>query len=68
MLMLSAEDLRVLLRNPESTTLDFKQEQYKFYGATKQEQSELLKDILAFANAWKTSDAFILIGAQEHAT
>lgn len=66
--MLTAEELRVLLRNPESTTLDFKQEQYKFYGGTKLQQSELLKDILAFANAWKTSTAYILIGAQEQAS
>lgn len=54
-----------LLHEHESETLDFKREQYKFYNAINDEQSELLKDILAFANAWKRSDAWILIGVDE---
>lgn len=66
--MLTKVELNVLLHSPESTTLDFKQQQYTFYGATRLEQSELLKDILAFANAWKTAPAYILIGAQEQKT
>jgi predicted HTH transcriptional regulator len=54
-----------LLYEHESETLDFKQGQYKFYGATDEEKTELLKDILAFANAWKRNDAYILIGLEE---
>jgi hypothetical protein len=49
----------------ESETFDFKDGQYKFYGATDEEKTELLKDIIAFANAWKTGDAFIVIGVAE---
>lgn len=54
-----------LLHRTESDTLDFKSQQYRFAGATDVEKAELLKDILAFANAWKTDDAFIVIGANE---
>ncbi|MGD9162364.1 MAG: ATP-binding protein, partial [Desulfobacteraceae bacterium] len=39
--------------------------QYPFEGASNDDKSELLKDILAFANAWRRSDAYILIGVDE---
>ena len=55
----------VLLNMTESETFDFKDGQYKFYGASDDEKSELLKDIIAFANAWKTGDAFVVIGVAE---
>jgi len=58
-------DIEPLLYEDESTTLDFKREQYKFIGTTNEEKSELLKDILSFVNAWRRSDAFILIGVDE---
>jgi Putative DNA-binding domain len=54
-----------LLYEEESTTLDFKREEYKFVGASDVEKSELLKDILSFANAWRRTDAYILIGVEE---
>ena len=54
-----------LLREDEGTTLDFKREQYPFVGATKDEKSELLKDVLAFANAFRRTDAYILVGVEE---
>jgi len=55
-----------LLYEEESSTLDFKEEQYPFIGEeNKHKKSELLKDILAFANAWRHSDAYILIGVRE---
>jgi hypothetical protein len=57
--------LETLLNEDESTTLDFKRDQYPFDGATDEQKSELLKDILAFANAWRRTDAYILIGAEE---
>jgi hypothetical protein len=50
----------------ESDTLDFKQEQYPLANATPEQKGELVKDILAFANAWKTSDAHILVGVAEN--
>ena len=39
--------------------------QYPFAKATDEEKSELLKDILGFANCWRRAEAFILIGVQE---
>ena len=57
--------LEILLNKVESDTLDFKAQQYRFYGATDDDKSELLKDILAFANGWKETDAHIIIGIDE---
>jgi hypothetical protein len=59
------DDIRPLLYRRESETLDFKRDQYPFSGRTDDQKSELLKDILAFANAWRSSPAHILIGVQE---
>lgn len=55
-----------LLYESESATLDFKSEQYRFIGEeNKHIKSELLKDILAFTNAWRRETAYILIGIKE---
>lgn len=54
-----------LLYEEETTTLDFKSDQYRFAKATEVEKSELIKDILGFANAWRRSEAFILIGVED---
>jgi hypothetical protein len=54
-----------LLYEEEGPTLDFKREQYPFVKATDAEKSELLKDILGFANAWRRSEAYILIGVED---
>src|SRR5712691_2838959 len=54
-----------LLYEEESNTLDFKKEQYPFAKATEEEKAELLKDILGFANAWRRSEAYILIGVED---
>jgi hypothetical protein len=57
--------ISALLFEAEGAELDFKREQYSFEGADDRVKSELLKDILAFANAWRRTDAYILIGVQE---
>lgn len=57
--------ISALLFEAEGAELDFKREQYPFSGADDRVKSELLKDILAFANAWRRTDAYILIGVQE---
>lgn len=62
---MEAAHVQNLLRRSESDTLDFKRDQYPFAGASDEEKSELLKDIVAFANAWKESDAYIVIGVPE---
>jgi len=54
-----------LLYEEESPTLDFKRDQYAFAKATEEEKSELLKDILGMANAWRRAEAFILIGVED---
>ncbi len=54
-----------LLNENESSTLDFKRDQYLFENATDEKKGELLKDILAFTNAWRRTDAYILIGVEE---
>jgi hypothetical protein len=58
-------EIEELLYEEECSTLDFKKEQYHFDISTDNQKSELLKDILAFANAWRRADAFILIGVEE---
>jgi len=59
------ELLEQLLNEDESPSLDFKRDQYPFEEATNEKKSELLKDVLAFANAWRRTDAYILIGVDE---
>lgn len=54
-----------LLYGSEGVDLDFKRDQYPFDGASDLEKAELLKDVLAFSNAFRRSDAFILIGVDE---
>ncbi len=54
-----------LLDENESATLDFKRDQYSFAGANDYQKSEILKDILAFANAERKTAAYILIGVEE---
>lgn len=61
---LSPQLIEGLLYQGEGTALDFKLKQYPFSGATDEDKSELLKDVLAFANSWRQGDAFILIGVQ----
>jgi hypothetical protein len=60
-----AQLLNRLLAQGESSHLDYKSGQYRFVGATDGEKSELLKDVLAMANAWRDSDGYILIGVRE---
>jgi hypothetical protein len=62
---MKAEFIESLLYESEGPTLDFKRDQYPFSKATEEEKSELLKDILGFANCWRRTDAFILIGVEE---
>lgn len=54
-----------LLYESESTSLDFKSEQYEFEKSTDEKKGELLKDILAFANARRRGTAYILIGVKD---
>ena len=62
---LDANLLERLLYEEEGPALDFKREQYPFEGADNNSRGELLKDILAFANAWRRTTAYVLIGVDE---
>lgn len=63
--MISDEDLGQLRYKGESADLDFKQAQYPFSGASEHEKSELLKDIMAMANAYRSGPGYILIGFKD---
>ena len=56
--------IEALLYEDEGSTLDFKQEQYRL--DTDDEKGELIKDILAFTNAWRHADAYIVIGVEDN--
>lgn len=66
---LTLEQIRELVLEGESNRLDFKREQYRFVGLSgpdgDKEKAKLLKDVLAFANAFRKDPAFILVGVDE---
>jgi len=49
----------------EGTDIDFKSAQYRFANASDEEKVELLKDILAIANAWRDGPGYILVGFRD---
>lgn len=49
----------------EGTDLDFKQAQYRFVRGTEMDKGELLKDVLAMANAWREGTGYILLGFKD---
>lgn len=49
----------------EGTDIDFKSAQYRFANALDEEKVELLKDILAIANAWRDGTGYILLGFRD---
>jgi hypothetical protein len=66
MTLLDPTLVETLLNMSESDVLDFKRDQYPLAGASHDEKAKLVKDVLAFANSWKTDDAHIVIGAKEN--
>jgi len=65
MSVISEEVFEKWLYACEGESIDFKRDQYKFVNAENHEKAELLKDILAMANSWCDSDAYIVIGIEE---
>jgi Predicted transcriptional regulator containing an HTH domain and an uncharacterized domain shared with the mammalian protein Schlafen len=57
------DTIDALLWEDESTTLDFKEQQYPL--TSDDEKAELIKDILAFTNAFRRETAYILLGIRE---
>lgn len=66
--MISEEQIDILCFQGESNCVDYKRAQYAFQGADDAQKSELLKDVLCFANAFRKSPAYILIGVDENAS
>ena len=63
--MISEEQFNILCFQGKSNCVDYKRAQYAFQGASDAQKAELLKDILCFANAFRRSTAYILIGVDE---
>lgn len=59
------ETIEQLCMEGESNHLDYKREQYPFVGISSPEKAELLKDVLAMANAFRNETAYILIGVAQ---
>ena len=60
---MTESEFEELLNRPESTTLDFKKEQYKIINdQTGVKTSEFIKDIICFCNSIRTECAYIIIG------
>lgn len=59
---MSPDEFNNLLYRGESETLEFKADNYSL--DDDDEKGEFLKDLLAFVNAWRESDAYILLGVQ----
>jgi hypothetical protein len=64
--MLSEALLEELRFKGEGSDLDYKAERYRFAQASDDDKSEMLKDILAFANAYREGTAYILLGFKEN--
>ncbi|MFH1680642.1 MAG: ATP-binding protein, partial [Candidatus Eisenbacteria bacterium] len=62
---MDANRFEALLHEDEGSALDFKRDQYRFEGESDEVKGELLKDVLAFANSWQRTQAYILIGVEE---
>ena len=65
--MLTDAFLEQLRFKGEGSGLDYKAERYKFAGASDEEKSELLKDVLAVANAHRDGTGYLLLGFKENA-
>ena len=59
------ELLTALRYKSEGTDIDFKSAQYRFIGGSDDEKSEMLKDILAMANAWRDGPGYVLLGFKD---
>lgn len=62
---LTNELLTALRYKSEGTDIDFKSAQYRFIGVSEDDKAEMLKDILAIANAWRDGPGYILLGFKD---
>jgi hypothetical protein len=62
---MTTEIFERLIKNPESTVLDFKEICYDFSGNKETEDAKLVKDILSFSNSIREDSAYIIVGIKE---
>lgn len=63
---MTIEEFKIIIDKPESTILDFKNEEYDFSRtANEAKQSEFIKDIISFTNTIRNETAYIIIGINE---
>lgn len=63
--MITKSDFEVLLLKSESSTLDFKRDQYNFANdKDKSKTAKFIKDIISFCNTIRTETAYIIIGVE----
>jgi hypothetical protein len=62
---LTNELLTTLRYKSEGTDVDFKSAQYRFVNCNEDSKAEMLKDILAMANAWRDGPGYILLGFKD---
>lgn len=62
---MNADLFDALRYRSEGTDLDFKQAQYRFVRGTEADKGELLKDVLAMANAWREGTGYIMLGFKD---
>ena len=60
------EEFKILLEKSESTTLDFKKENYALTNKNEEADAKFVKDIISFANTIREESAHIIIGVKEN--
>lgn len=60
--MITQSEFKELIERPESTTLDFKRQQYKLNDSSFNKTDEFIKDIICFTNTIREETAYIIIG------
>ncbi|MBK9301271.1 MAG: putative DNA binding domain-containing protein, partial [Bacteroidetes bacterium] len=63
---MNEELLNKLLREQESSVLDFKRDMYSFENDFEGSVSKLIKDILSFCNTIREKKAYIIFGIEEN--
>ncbi len=66
--MINERQINQFCLHGESNCVDYKRAQYAFLAAEDAKKSELLKDVLCFANAFRSVPAYILVGVDEDAS
>lgn len=66
--MISEEQLNQLCLQGESNCVDYKRAQYAFVRGADEQKAELLKDVLCFANSFRKTPVYILIGVDEESS